>query len=132
MSIVLQSGINSSKMIGQEYDGASYMTTFHVTVQAIIRQSHPATCCVNCAAHALKLNISKASEVQAIRNGFGIICNVVVGSSPTQAVFYALLSTIKKGFYTLLEHKILDGHIGSKLNIYRSFATQDWKRGKKL
>ena len=77
MSILHQSGINSSKMIGQGYDGASSMSGVACGVQAMIRQSHPAACYVHCAAHALNLTISKASEVQAIRNAFGVMCEVV-------------------------------------------------------
>ena len=74
-------------MIGQGYDGASSMSGVARGVQAIIRQSHPAACYVHCApyamcyvhcaAHALNLIISKASEVQAIRNAFGVMCEVV-------------------------------------------------------
>ncbi len=96
MSILRQSGINCSKMIGQGYDGASSMSGVARGVQAIIRQSHPAACYVHCAAHALNLTISKASEVQAIRNAFGVMCEVVT--------FFRL--SPKRSM--LLERKVLD------------------------
>lgn len=67
-------------------------------VQAIIRQTHPAACYVHCAAHALNLTISKAAEVQAIRNAFGVMGEVVA--------FFRLSPKRTR----LLENKILDAH----------------------
>jgi len=75
-------------MIGQGYDGASSMAGFAHGVQAIIRQSHPATCYVHCAAHALNLTISRASEVQAVRNAFEIMCCLL--STFTKAPFHVV------------------------------------------
>ena len=72
-----QAGINCGKMIRQGYDGASSMAGSARGVQAVIRQSYPAACYTHCAAHALNLTISKASEVQAIRNAFGVMCETV-------------------------------------------------------
>jgi len=66
-------------------------------VQTVIRQSYPAACYTHCAAHALNLTISKASEIQAIRNAFGAICETVT--------FFRL--SPKRS--TQLEHRIVHG-----------------------
>ena len=47
-------------------------------VQAIVRLSHPVALYLHCAAHVLNLAISKASEVQIIRNSFGVMSQVIV------------------------------------------------------
>jgi len=93
-------------MIGQGYDGASSMAGFAHGVQAIIRQSHPATCYVHCAAHALNLTISRASEVQAVRNPFEIMCETVA--------FFRLLPKRRS---MLLEHKIVNGQLSEDSQI---------------
>jgi len=66
-------------------------------VQAVIRQSYPAACYTHCAAHALNVTISKASEIQAIRNAFGVMCETVT--------FFRL----SPKHSTQLEHRIVDG-----------------------
>jgi len=72
-------------------------------VQAVIQQSHPAACYVHCAAHALNLTISKATEVQIIRNCFGIMSEVIT--------FFRASS--KRS--TLLRHVIEEGN-GKQIN----------------
>ena len=80
MSVLQESGIdtNITKLVGQGYDGASSMSGEFRGVQAIVRQSHPVALYVHCAARVLNLTIGKASEVQLIRNSFGVLSQVIV------------------------------------------------------
>lgn len=65
--------LDLSHLIGQGYDGASVMSGRFNGVQAHIKEWCPAALYVHCAAHCLNLTITKASEVQSIRNCFGTI-----------------------------------------------------------
>jgi len=60
-------------MVGQGYDGANNMSGHLKGVQTIIRDSYPRALYVHCAAHSLNLAVSKASNIQPIRNCLGII-----------------------------------------------------------
>lgn len=66
-------GIDCQYIFGQGYDGASNMSGKFNGVQAIVRESYPAAIYVHCAAHSLNLAISKASEIQPIKNCLGIV-----------------------------------------------------------
>ncbi|KAF0711672.1 52 kDa repressor of the inhibitor of the protein kinase-like [Aphis craccivora] len=61
-------GINCDYLIGQGYDGASNMSGKYKGVQAIVREKYPKAIYVHCAAHTLNLAVSKASNIQPIRN----------------------------------------------------------------
>jgi len=66
-------GINCDYLIGQGYDGASNMSGKYKGVQAIVREKYPKAIYVHCAAHTLNLAVSKASNIQPIRNCLSII-----------------------------------------------------------
>ncbi|XP_029348431.1 52 kDa repressor of the inhibitor of the protein kinase-like [Acyrthosiphon pisum] len=66
-------GINCEYLIGQGYDGASNMSGKYKGVQAIVREEYPKAIYVHCAAHTLNLAVSKASNIQPIRNCLSII-----------------------------------------------------------
>ncbi|XP_050316183.1 zinc finger MYM-type protein 1-like [Anthonomus grandis grandis] len=62
-------GMDISYLVGQGYDGAEKFNE----VQKFIRQRYPKAIYIHCAAHSLNLAISKACEVQQIRNCLGVI-----------------------------------------------------------
>lgn len=61
-------GLDLNNLVGQGYDGASNMSGQFNGVQAVIRRNYPKAIYVHCAAHSLNLAISKACEIQQIRN----------------------------------------------------------------
>lgn len=63
---------------GQGYDGGSNMSGRKNGVQALILEDQPLAVYTHCFNHQLNLCISKACEVQAIRNLVGIIGTVSV------------------------------------------------------
>lgn len=66
-------GINCEYLIGQGYDGASYMNGKYKGVQGIVRAKYPKAIYVHCAVHTLNLAVTKPSNIQAIRNCLSII-----------------------------------------------------------
>lgn len=66
-------GINCKYLIGQGYDDASNMSGKYKRVQAIVREQYPKAIYVHCAAHTLNLAVSKASNIQPIKNCLSII-----------------------------------------------------------
>ena len=67
--------IDSQYLFGQGYDGASNMSGRFLGVQTQIREvhKHKYAIYVHCAAHALNLVVTKATEVASIRNALGIL-----------------------------------------------------------
>ncbi|XP_050302779.1 zinc finger MYM-type protein 1-like [Anthonomus grandis grandis] len=66
-------GVDLNYSVGQGYDGASNMSGKFNGVQKCIRQRCLKAIYIHCAAHLLNLAISKACEVQQIRNCLGVI-----------------------------------------------------------
>ena len=68
LKFLRDSGIPSSDMRGQGYDGASDMSSGAVGVQARIKQVAPLATFVHCSGHCLNLVISKSCRLPQIRN----------------------------------------------------------------
>lgn len=66
-------GIDLNHLVGQGYDGAANMSGKFNGVQAFVRKRCPKAIYIHCAAHSLNLAISKACEVQQIRNCLGVV-----------------------------------------------------------
>jgi hypothetical protein len=73
-------GINCEYLIGQGYDGASSMSGKYKGVQATARANYPIAIYVHCAAYTLNLAVTKASNIQPIRNftTFSILQNMTM------------------------------------------------------
>jgi hypothetical protein len=71
-------GINCEYLIGQGYDGVSSTSGKYKGVQAIV--NYPKAIYVHCAAHTLNLAVTKASNIQPIRNFtiFSILQNMTM------------------------------------------------------
>jgi len=78
-------GLNLHYLRGQGYDGAAAMSGRINGVQSHIRQLHPLAVYVHCSSHSLKLAISHACSVTAIRNCMG-----------TNGTVYNFLNTPKR------------------------------------
>lgn len=66
-------GINLNGLRGQGYDGAANMSGKYNGVSKIVQDQHPLAVYVHCAAHSLNLAVSRACEVQEVRNCLGTI-----------------------------------------------------------
>ena len=100
LSILRESGINVDNLIGHGYDAASAMYGQFHGVQAIQGWIIPLRVLyiVLLNAHALNLTTSKASEVQVIRNAFGVMAEVVTffrSSGTRKRVLERLISESK-------------------------------------
>ncbi|KAL4098636.1 hypothetical protein QTP88_023199 [Uroleucon formosanum] len=71
-------GLSLANRRGQGYDGGSNMSGVHNGVQALILEEQPLALYTHCFSHGLNLAISKACEIPAIRNMFGIVGSVSV------------------------------------------------------
>lgn len=65
--------VNIDHLCGQGYDGAGAMSGVYNGAQSHIQSKYPKALYVHCASHNLNLAISNASEIQAIRNCFGVV-----------------------------------------------------------
>ena len=70
-------GIDKKYLVGQGYDGASAMSGQFKGVQTEIKEICPNATYVHCSSHCLNLSISKASNVQAIRNCVGNVSGTI-------------------------------------------------------
>ncbi|XP_025422746.1 52 kDa repressor of the inhibitor of the protein kinase-like [Sipha flava] len=70
--------LNMTNLWGQGYDGGSNMSGINNEVQALILNEHPLALYTHCFNHVLNLAISKACNIPAIRNIFGIVGSVSV------------------------------------------------------
>lgn len=66
-------GVDLNFLRGQGYDGAANMAGMYNGVHRIIQNDYPAALYVHCAAHSLNLAVTKACEVQNIRNCLGVV-----------------------------------------------------------
>lgn len=66
-------GVDLNYVRGQGYDGAANMAGKYNGVHRIIQNDYPTALYVHCAAHALNLAVTKACEVQNIRNCLGVV-----------------------------------------------------------
>lgn len=81
-------GVDLTGLIGQGYDGASAMSGHYNGVCKIVQDKYPKALFVHCAAHSLNLAVSRACEVQEIRNCLGTIekCYTFFNTPKRQAV----------------------------------------------
>lgn len=70
--------LNLKNLRGQGYDGGSNMSGRHNGIQALILENQPMAIYTHCFNHKLNLCISKACEIQAIRNMVGIVGSISV------------------------------------------------------
>ena len=100
LSVLHESGIdtNITKLVDQGYDGANSMSGEFRGAQAVVHQSHLVALYVHCAAHVLNFTISKASEVQLIRNSSGVMSQVIVffRGSPKRTALLQRLTAISE------------------------------------
>lgn len=76
MRLLKDTGVNTSYMCGQGYDGAANMSGRFSGVQAVIQRDVPAALYVHCASHSLNLALCSSCSVPEIRNAFGVIQEV--------------------------------------------------------
>lgn len=81
-------GLNLKGLRGQGYDGAAAMSGQYNGVNKFVQDKHPLAVYVHCAAHSLNLAVTRACEVQEIRNCLGTIerCYTFFNSPKRQAV----------------------------------------------
>ena len=65
--------LDTKKICGQAYDGASVMSSSKAGVQAKIKEVSPRALYTHCYAHCLNLSIATCSNIQEVRNLIGII-----------------------------------------------------------
>lgn len=70
-------GLNSSKMVGQGYDGCSVMAGKINGVQKLIQEQYPMANFFHCASHKLNLVVNDLNNVQEIRNTASSIKEVI-------------------------------------------------------
>jgi hypothetical protein len=81
-------GLDLNLLRGQGYDGAANMAGIYNGVHKKIQNDYPLAIYVHCASHTLNLAVSRACEVQEIRNCLGVIekCYVFFNTPKRQAV----------------------------------------------
>ena len=61
-------GLDIENIRGQDYNGASNMSSSHVGLQALIKEKAPLVIYTHCSGHCLNLVISHSCSLPAIRN----------------------------------------------------------------
>jgi hypothetical protein len=69
-------GINNKYMVGQGYNGATFMSGHFKGVKTVIRKNHPTALYVYCSTHSLNLGLAHLCNVQYISNCIGIIKSI--------------------------------------------------------
>ncbi|KAL4126007.1 hypothetical protein QTP88_010239 [Uroleucon formosanum] len=87
-------GLSMTNLRGQGYDGGSNMSGINNGVQALILNEQPLALFTHCFNHVLNLVISKACNIPAIRNMFGIVGTVSVFLSASAKCNNILLNAI--------------------------------------
>lgn len=77
LSSLRQFGLNSSKMVGQGYDGCSVMAGKINGVQKLIQEQYPMASFFHCASHKLNLVVNDLNNVQEIRNTAASIKEII-------------------------------------------------------
>lgn len=106
-------GIDLNFLRGQGYDGAANMAGMYNGVHRIIQNDYPAALYVHCAAHALNLAVTKACEVQNIRNCLGVIEKV-----------YTFLNTPKR--QAVLKKCIEESNMNPGVKSVKRMSTTRW------
>ena len=90
-------GLDANLLCGQGYDGAANMSGRQSGAAVRIRQIYPLALYMHCNSHVLNLCIVKASEIQAVRNIFGIMIEVALffnGSPKRQALLESKINIL--------------------------------------
>ena len=84
LSTLRAHNLDVQHMVGQGYDGAASMAGCFSSVQKKVTEVAPMATYVHCASHALNLVLNTGSSVSDIRNMFGTVWEVTIGSSMTR------------------------------------------------
>lgn len=100
--------LDTSKICGQAYDGASVMSSNKAGVQAKIREISPRALYTHCYSHCLNLSIAASCEVQEVRNLISIMneAHLFISNSPKRQSMFDL--TVVK-FMPAFSHSKLPG-----------------------
>ena len=85
--------LDTSKICGQAYDGASVMSSNKAGVQAKIKEVSPRALYTHCYSHCLNLSITASCQVQEVRNLIAIINEVYffLSNSPKRQSMFELI-----------------------------------------
>lgn len=89
-------GLDTKYLVGQGYDGASAMSGQFNGVQAEIKRNCPNATYVHCSSHCLNLSLSKASNVQKIRNCVGTVSETVTFVNSSAKRLQSFISEVEE------------------------------------
>ena len=77
IAAVENAGLDTSACMGQEYDGASIMSSDVKGAATVLLEKNPLALYIHCCSHSLNLALVKTSKLTAVRNMYGCFQSVV-------------------------------------------------------
>ena len=104
ISTLQQFGLFGKNIVGQSYDGASYMSGAYKGVAARIKVEYLKAIYIHCYAHRLNLALQDAcSSIAEIRNALGTITSMhtFIGAFAKRQILFEEIATSENCFFTL-------------------------------
>lgn len=104
--VVEKMGLDIDNCVGQGYDGASTMSSETKGAAAVILEKNPRALYTHCASHSLNLAVVGTCKLQAVRNMYGTVLQVInfINASAKRVAVFGAAVTFK---YPQLKNKRL-------------------------